>query len=218
MNGKYLVYRVYSKKERPDMIDRSRFYGWTNSKNTLKAFIMQRNKKKYKVVKLDDDEIAETFSEEIDDVDAMIDFIKLRSAKTHEEVPLFMTLNEMRETEKKIQRMFLDKASFENINGNGNYLELFMNLDPYYADALYFIGFRPREVDIMFPSADYHDDYSSIESIEEKIDNAYDSLYGFPEESLKKQTSIVGLSVIEDIANKIYYSIESFVKVLKDDM
>lgn len=219
MDGKYLVYRVYTKEERPDREDRNVLYGWSTNKSIIKAFQKQRSKDKYRVIKMSRDDIVRTFSEEIDDTDAMIDFIKLKSAKTHEVIYLFMTLNEMRETEKKIQKMFLDQASLERIPGNGNYLELFMNLDDYYADALFFIGYRPREVDILFPSADPRDDYASVDRIEQQIDQAYDGLYGFPQEELRRSTdSVVGLSIIEDVANKICYSVESFIKVMREDM
>lgn len=219
MNGKYLVYRIYHNSECSDFTDRSRFYGWSTNKNIIKAFRKQRNQKKYKIIKMSENEISKTFSEDIDDIDAMIDYIKLRSVKTNEKMTLFLTLNEMRETEKKIQRMFLDQASLSRIQGTGNYLQMFLHLDNYYADALYFIGFRPREVDDLFPSADYHDDYSSIEKIEEEIDAAYEEMYQFPRETVKKTTeSAVGLAVIEDASNKIYYSLESFIKVMKDDM
>lgn len=219
MAKKYLVYRTYTKKERPGLSDRSRFYGWSSNKSVVKAFLEQRNPKKYTVIKMSKDRIAETFSEEIDDVDAMIDMLKLKSVSTGEEIPLFMTLNEMRETEKKIQRMFDDTASLERIDGTGNYLQMFLNFDEYYADALFLIGCRPREIDIMFPSADYHDDYSSIMKVEEEIDNAYDRIYTSPSETYTSHyNKILGLSTLEDVCNKIYYSIESFVKVLKDDM
>lgn len=219
MNGKYLVYRIYHKSECSDSTDRSRFYGWSTNKNIIKAFRKQRNQKKYKIIKMSENEISKIFSENIDDIDAMIDYIKLRSAKTNEKMSLFLTLNEMRETEKKIQRMFLDQAALSRIPGTGNYLQIFLHLDNYYADALHFIGFRPREVDDLFPSADYHDDYSSIEKIEEEIDAAYEEMYQFPREIVKKSTeSAVGLAVIDDVSNKIYYSLESFIKVMKDDM
>lgn len=219
MGKKYLVYRVYTKKERSEFTDRSRFYGWSSAKSVIKAFLEQRDPKKYTVIKIDKHQIAETFSEEIDDVDAMIDMLILKSVSSGEEIPLFMTLNEMRETEKKIQRMFDDMASLERIDGTGDYLQMFLNFDPYYADALFIIGCRPREIDIMFPSADYHDDYSNIMKVEEEIDNAYDRIYTSPSETYSSHyNKILGLTALDDVCNKIYYSIESFIKVLKDDM
>lgn len=219
MDGKYLVYRVYTKEERPDREDRNVLYGWSTNKSIIKAFQKQRSKDKYRVIKMSRDDIVRTFSEEIDDTDAMIDFIKLKSAKTHEVIYLFMTLKEMRETEKKIQQLFLNQASLERIPGDGNYLELFMNLDDYYGDALFFIGYRPKEVDILFSSADPRDDYASINRVSDQIDQAYDELYGFPQEELRRPTdNVIGLSVIEDVANKICYSIESFIKVMREDM
>lgn len=215
-NWKYLVYRVYTRDERPNIDERASFYGWSNNKSMIKAFTSQRSKKKYKILKVDQDEIARRFSEEIDDEEAALDFVKIKSASTHEEIFFITTMNELKETEKRIQRMFIDQASLSGIDGKGNYLEMFMNLDDYYADALYYIGFRPPEVDILFPSADYHDDYSNITKIEELIDDAYDGKYQSPAEV--RDNRIPGLVAIEDVANKIYYSVESFVKVLKDDL
>lgn len=215
-NWKYLVYRVYTRDERPNIDERASFYGWSNNKSMIKAFTSQRSKKKYKVLKVDQDEIARRFSEEIDDEEAALDFVKIKSASTHEEIFFITTMNELKETEKRIQRMFIDQASLSGIDGKGNYLEMFMNLDDYYADALYYIGFRPPEVDILFPSADYHDDYSNITKIEELIDDAYEGKYQSPGEV--RDNRIPGLVAIEDVANKIYYSVESFVKVLKDDL
>lgn len=216
MNGKYLIYRIYSRDERPDDDERARFYGWTRSKSMMKGFISQRNKKKYKIIKADEEEIAKVFSEEVDDANVMLDFVKLKSAATHEEIYFISTMNELCEAEKQIQRMFIDQASLSEIDGNGDYLQMFINLDPYYADALYYIGFRPPEVDIMFPSADYHDNYSDITKIEELIDDAYEGKYESP--GVSRNNQVPGLVAIEDVANKIYYSIESFVKVLKDDL
>lgn len=219
MDGKYLVYRVYTRKERPDYDDRSRFYGWSKSKAVIKAFSEQRNRKKYKIFKMNKEEIVKTLSEDIDDADAMIDILTLKSVKTGEEMYLFTTNNELRECEKKIQRMILDQASLENIEGDGNYLEMFINLDEYYADALYIIGYRPREVDILFPSADYHDDPSDITKVEEVIDDAYDGVAAFPQEVYGCQPNrLLGLSTLDDPTNKIFYSIESFIKVLRDDL
>lgn len=218
MEKKYVVYRVYSKKERSEENIRHSFYGWSESKSVIKAFLQQRNPEKYKVYKFNKEEIPVSVVDDLDDPFNMIDFIKLKSAATHEEFYLFMTIIEMKSCEKRIQEMFINKCSLSNINKDGNYLEMFLNLDEYYADALFYIGFRPEEVDILFPSSDYHDDYSGYLKIEEDIDDAYDNLYNYPPEFIKQNKSIPGLSMMDDVANKIYYSIESFIKVLIDDL
>lgn len=218
MNGKYLVYRIYTKEERPDIEERSVLYGWSKSKSIVKAFNKQRNPSKYRIIKMSDNDIIRMYSETLEDQDNMIDFIKVRSAKTHEELYLFMTRNEMRETEKNIQKMFMSQASFDDVKDLKIYISMLLNFQNYYGDALYFIGYRPAEVDILFESADWHDSYCNIDKVEEEIDNAYDGICEIPQEVYGKVDGILGLSVIEDVANKIYYSVESFIKVMKDDM
>ena len=90
---KYLIYRIYSAKERPEMNERSVFYGWTSSKKVAKAFLKQRDKNKYRAIKMNDEEIIQNipYSDEIITVESMIDFVKLRSAKTHEDIYFFTT-------------------------------------------------------------------------------------------------------------------------------
>lgn len=215
---KYVVYRVFTKKERPNPKERYCYYGWSISKAVIKAFMQQRDSKKYDVIKVDTDNV-ECITEDIDDDNYMIDYIKLRSAKSDEEISLFLTRNELRECEMYIQSMFIEESSLSNINGTGNYIEMILQLDNYYADALFMIGYRPKEIDILFPSADYHDDYSSIESLEEAIDNAYDDSCRFAEEKIKHMPmNIPGLYASIDIANKLYYSVESFIKALRDNL
>lgn len=217
MEKKYIVYRVYSKKERPRADERLSYYGWSESKSVIKAFLQQRSPNKYKVYKINKEDITPSM-DDINDSYNMIDYIKLKSALTQEEFSLFMTMGEMKECEKRIQRMFIDQCALSNIEGNGNYLEMFMNLDEYYADALFYIGFRPEEIDIMFPSSDYHDDYSNFTKIEEAIDDAYVGAYLHPEETYDKNKFIPGLYAMDDVSKMLYYSLESFIKVLIDDM
>lgn len=210
---------MYSKEERPDYEDRSRLYGWSRSKSVVKAFMKQRSKDKYRVFKMNENEIARTFSEDIDDPEAMIDLIKLKSVKSGELIGIFMTSNEMLETEKKVQKLFYDQASLSNVEGDGNYVSMFLHIKDYYADALYIIGCRPGEIDAIYPSSDYHDDYANLMDIEEKIDNAYMGMYLCPQEVWQRSdTSLRGLSMIDDISNKILYSVESFIKVMREDM
>ena len=217
---KYLIYRIYSAKERPEMNERSVFYGWTSSKKVAKVFLKQRDKNKYQVIKMNDDEIIQNipYSDEIITIESMIDFVKLRSAKTHEEIYFFTTLREMKQTEIDIQRMFHDMSSIANIKGNGNYLNMIFNLDEYYLSALFYIGYRPPELDILFPSADERDNFSTMYDVEESIEDAYDGMIEHPPETSERYQSIPGLMTINDVASKIIYSIESFIKVLKNDL
>ena len=105
----YLVYRAYSEEERPHSTDKDRLvlYGWTTRKKILKAFFDQRNRKKYKVRKIIPQEAYLVLGNDPDPL-YLIDFIDLKSAKTGEDVVLFMTREELKEVEIKIQRYFSD--------------------------------------------------------------------------------------------------------------
>ena len=214
----YLIFRIYNKKERIRSDKKSRFYGWTKDKNILKAFISQRTKNKYYSEKtyLDIDEV------QIDsydlDINNQIDFIKLKSVSNNDDFYLFMTLDEAQEAEKKIQRYFRELCYLSNIPGKGDYLGMFIHLEDYYADALDFIGYRPPEISAMFQSADIRDDPGDIEGVEELIDEAYSGNYESPQETFSKKSSLPGLFVLPDIASKIIYSVESFIKVLCEDL
>lgn len=216
---KYVVYRVFTKKERPKKDERMVYYGWSNSKVVIKAFLQQRDPKKYAVVKLKPEDI-EMYSESIDDDDYLIDYIKIRSTSTDEEMCLFMTRNELMESEVFIQRMFVDQASLSNIDGNGPYLNMVIGLDDYYFEALYLIGYRPKEIDILFPSADYHDDISSDMTLDETIESAYtgDSYSNTNQQNEHSPMNIKGLGAFKEVSNKLYYSFESFIKALRDKM
>lgn len=210
---KFLVFRVYSKKEREDPNTRSLFYGWSDSKSVLKCFFDQRDKKKYRVVKVDDDDIAKNFDEDVIDDSTKIDFVKLKSATTLEEVCLFMTKNELIEAEIRIQRLFEDLSSLEN----KKYINMILNLKPKYAEALYYLGYRPPEIDIMFPSADDMDNYSNESETEYLLTTAYEELimrdnYG------GYAHKVLGPDVLSDPFRRMIYSVESFIKVLRDDM
>lgn len=218
---KYLIYRIYDKKERPNERDRSVFYGWTTDKNVILAFLQQRNPDKYKVFKRSNEYISKMYSEDITDYSSMVNFIKIRSVNIQDDVLLFITANELQECEKRIQRIFYDQSSLSTIKGNISCLEyvtMITNLDLYYFDALQLIGYRPHEIDDLYPSADYHDDFSSIEKINEQIDSAYDGSIASPEETFSRDYDIPGLSTLTELYCEIIYSLESFVKVLRDDM
>ena len=214
---KYMVFRVYSKKERPDSTDQERvvFFGWTKSKTVLKAFKEQRDQKKYIIRKMDEEDIAERFSEDITDTDTMIDFIKLKSVHTQEDVIFFSTANELKTAEINIQRMMKDLCSVSDIPGDGPYLWMVLALEDHYGDALHYLGYRPPEIDIIFPCMDSE---SHFDEYENEIETAYDGLMIPPEEVVTKNINPLGLMTLSDVSSKILYSLESFIKVLKDDL
>lgn len=214
----YLVYRVYSKKERPDYNNnRITFYGWTNNKNVIKAFFQQRDKSKYRVYKTCMEELAERFSENNLESNNFIDYLPLRFVSTGEKINFFMTVDEMQEAEIKIQRYFREKCELVTIDrGNTILLNLFMNLDNYYADALEYIGFIPPEMNDLFPTANPLED--NIEDIEDLISDGYDTYYGAPVERLDHLSTAPGISMMDKVYTKILYSVESFVKILKEDL
>lgn len=210
----YLVFRSYKKKERSDPMDRKVFYGWSQSKNVILAFLEQRNSKKYYVQKMSEDAVSKLFGEELED-GTMINFVELRSAKSLEMVKLFITPFELKESEKRIQKMFRDASTLSPSAGEDimSVIELFMNLDDYYGQALFFLGFRPSEIDDLFPSADPSDDWSNTLPIEDQIDDSY----------YNSDCDIPGMVpvtpfILENVSKQIIYSLESFIKVLRDDM
>lgn len=214
----YLVYRVYSQKERPKHLrrDRQLFYGWTQSKHVIKALFSQRDKSKYQVFKVDDEQIAEEYSDNNLETDTMIDMIKLKSSLTKDEITFITTLNELREAETDIQRHFRELCELTpHANDSLVLMNLFVNLKSYYGDALDFIGFIPPEIDQMFvPVENTYDD----SDVEDMVNDAYTSYYGYPYETLERSGTIPGLSIFPEVYMKIIYSIESFIKVLKEDL
>lgn len=219
----YLVYRIYSKKERKDPEERAIFFGWTKSKNIKNAFMMQRSPKKYKVLKCDNDELMDIYERADTDFDLdehnMISIIKLKSATTGEDVPFFSTADELHEAEINIQRLKEDLCSMETMPGNKKdvrvYLEMIMNLDPYYADALQYIGYKPKEMNILFDSASGFDD---LDDIEMQIHEAYDGYCESPKENYDEIPGLPGLSVLDDVSTRIIYSLENFIRVLREEL
>jgi len=211
----YIIYRVYSHREGPG---NHNIYGWTDSKKILKAFLQQRDEKKYSVRKLTREEIGESYSENDFYYENMISFIRLRSVQTGECIPLFMTMNEMSEVEKKIQKFFIELSSMDKmsvvISGKKSplyYLNMFIHLDEKYSEALEYIGFRPPELEHIFQPADMTD-------IDSMIDLAYEGYQDAREYYYEPDNIVPGLSVLEDVSKQILYSLESFIKVMKGDL
>jgi hypothetical protein len=211
----YMVYRVYNNKERPGSKENSVAYGWTSDKNVLKAFFKQRDEKKYLVIKMRKVQIEEILNNYNHDAtgEYMIDYLPLKSAKTGEEFRLFMTVNEMQECERNVQKIFEDLSSIDKIDKDNisKYVSMIINLDQSYYDALFYIGYRPKEIAAMF-------DDCNDENIYQQIGNAYEGMPCEEYYSNGHLNQVPGLSALEDVSNKILYSVESFVKVLRKDM
>jgi hypothetical protein len=189
----------------------------------IKLFIEQRSRDKYQIYKMDEDKVKYLYSNDaaspIDDKNRMIDFVQLQSVSG--DTYYFITTGfELCNAEKLIQRMVRKHCSFDKSNNIEKTVKLFMCLKDEYIELLYYIGYRPKELDILFPSADYNDNIDNIQSVEDCIDDAYEIPYN------KIKNNIIdslghrpgGLNTIPDIASKIVYSFEAFIKVLKDDL
>jgi hypothetical protein len=219
----YLVFRKYKKKE-VQGTDRYVLYGWTKSPHVVSAFQLQRDNKKYRVVQRDYDELKNETTPFISDdlliQRNMIDYVELTSAQSGDKISLFTTANELNECEKKVQRLFHDLSSISNIKGKGDYLNMIINLDPYYRIPLFYIGYRPEELDILYPSADEQDNIASISYIEDCIDDAYDEICDITDDNQERYHYIPGAMGLDpaNISSKVIYSLESFIKVLANDM
>jgi hypothetical protein len=147
-----------------------------------------------------------------------IDYMKLKSAKTGDEYSLFVTLQELRQVEINIQGLFHDLASVSAIDGESKYLNMVYNLHDVYFETLYFLGYRPPEIEALF-----QDDMEQLyedPDVEDQINDAYDDAVTLTPEDYCTRTRnmLPGQYFLSDISNKILYSIESFIKVMKDDM
>jgi hypothetical protein len=192
------VYRVHS-DEPSYSKENSRIYGWTVSKKVLKGFFKQRDRSKYYVHKTTGYEIGEFYSHNDMSEKHMISLIKLKSNNTSNEFSLFMTAEELEESEVKIRRIFTDLSRVSNIDKSKipTYVRMVLNLKEKYTDSLYFIGYRPPEIQSMFDSVDNEND-----------------LYSLSKNNLLKLDMLYS----DDVFRLIIYSLESFIKVLKNDL
>ena len=213
----YLIFRIY-----PNEPNRDHVFGWTESKKIARAFIKQRSKDKYKIIKMTSERIAEVFSERIMESSNQIDYFKIKSAKTGDEIVFFTTMDEMIEAEKKIQKYFRELPHLiEHADGRDEVVHLFVRLKSKYADALDFIGFRPSEVEAIYDRDDWigDADEGSIEGICDNIEQAYvDKTIEEYRNGLDSNKHPLGLTASSDIYTKLIISLESFIMVLKEDM
>jgi len=205
----YLIYRVYGKKERPDIKENAVIYGWTSSKKMLKAFLQQRDEKKYSIFKMDKDQIGEIFHHNDLPEEKMLSILKVKSSSSGEKFALFITPSELQECEKKIQKLFDDLCSLQSVKCSNReqmyYLNLIIHLKKKYFDALEYIGYSPPELDILFPSAD---------DMNDRYYEGMDYKCGY-----KDFGNIVpGMTAVADTSRLIIYSLESFIRVMKEDL
>lgn len=212
----YIVSRVFSRKERPNPADRRVFYGWSDNKNTIKAFLKQRDPKKYECTKYDSEEFPENGIDGVIDnpTECMIDYTKLKFSSNKQEIMFYTTMRELMEAEKRIQNRFHEMCSISDVQ----ILKLYLSLDPYYLEALQLIGFIPEEVDELFDSADPSDDLNGIQRTLSEIETAYGGEVMPPSECPWKYMNPPGLGTISSIGSKILYSVENFVTALRDDL
>jgi hypothetical protein len=197
-------------------------YGWTESKKIAWAFMKQRSPNKYKVVKMTSEQIAEMFSETIMESSNQLDYFKIRSAKTGDEVVFFTTMEEMNEAETKIQRYFRELPHLiEHADGREEVVHLFVRLKNKFAEALDFIGFRPPEVELLYDRDDWvgDDGEGSIEGICDVIEQAYaDKTIDEYRNGWDCNKRPLSASATSDVYTKLIISLESFIMILKEEM
>lgn len=212
----YVVFRVYGPKERQsrDLVslnpfgrdNGAHFYGWTPSKATVKAFLEQRSKHKYVVQEVDRDELFSTHGDRPSD-DLLIDMIQLRSNKLGTDVVFFTTPEEKEGIEKRIQKLFRELSSLDSIwqedltkSPVSDFVNAIVNLLPGYANALHYIGYRPDVIDMVYDSVQDHD--------------ADDDLFELPTSPSNQRNEWT----VDDPCKVIIYSLESVIKVIRDEL
>lgn len=194
-------------------------YGWTFSKSVLKSFLKQRNEK-YRFFKVDKSDLEKIFNADGTLSASMINEVQLKSVSTGTDFNLFLTLDELRNDEKLIQRLVRDEAKFVKVTSKCEQLlelvHMFTHLKTNYASALYFLGYRPAEVESLLNSL------TETNEIDEIIDSAYEeswlppNLYNsiLPSEPSK----LPSFNLMTDYYTKVIYSLESFIKILSNDL
>ena len=196
-------------------------FAWTYDKTILKLFLEQRNEN-YKAVRSNRDEIQRIFNRNGNESERMIDFIILKSVSTGIEFKLFTTADELRTTEKLIQRLVNNKATLFNITNSiekiEKYVKILVNLTDNFYNALYLIGFRPPEVLALFRP----DEHQMFE-IDDAIDASYEGGWLPPNEynsywNGENRKKFYSTNVLSDLYTKFLYSLEAFIKVLIKDL
>ena len=216
----YLIIRIYldSERQSPSLYGTDRFYAWTYNKKLVKAFLDQRNKNKYRVLKIPFNEVPPKYQDELFD-NNRLDVAPLRSIKNKDNsiVYFISTMDEIIESKIKIHRIFhdlclLSKMKFNNKRSLDYYLEMIASLKSKYFHALDYIGYRPRE--LMDKYDRIHED--TIDGIADEISIYYDRhIETHHQKSLKP---IPMKLYFDDVSKEIFYSLEAFVKVLRHEL
>ena len=165
------------------------FYGWSTSKTITKQFRNQRSKKKYMYGVIDRDELEDKvlFNE-----NTMITYVSLYSNKYNGEYIFFTTQKELDEAEANIYQLVNSMSLFSRLlthEERSSYIRFFYSLNNVYITALQTIGYYLPELNNL-----YDDEYIYEEREEDYRNIFYDSAP----------------------YTKCIYSLESFVKVLKN--
>ena len=216
----YFVFRYYDAIERPHSTPDNRlaFYGWSQDKKIIKIFMSQRSPEKYKVVKKYKDSVPEAVLESWIDIATMIDFVMLPSVTTGNEVPLFITKQEMAEVEIKLRKYFKELPKLvEMANGEITLLRMYTNLKDKYHDVLNIIGYQPNELKTLYDdsmSDEYSESYIKDLYSEYATELQYENCRKFNHDEIPGRD----WAIENDISYKMIYSVESFIKIMKDDL
>ena len=192
-------------------------YGWSFNLDIVKAFLKQRNES-YKWVKSTKNEIEVIFNANYTINERMINCIKLKSTKYKKNFLLFITIDELRTCEKLIQQLMIDECRLNK--GNISYkrltecISIIGDLKDRYYNALYFIGYRPPEILSL-----YNQNYNYYD-INDLIDIAYDECgwLSCPLYNSITKHGVPSIYNLDEVYEKVIYSLESFIKVLKDEL
>lgn len=197
------VYKVYTyDHDSQGGIDN--YYGWSNSKAIINAFMQQRNPKKYIV----DKEIIPG-NIEIEKYDClaefMIDTLRLKSSNDGQKYTIFMTKEEMMYIENSIRELQSSYYNFNNDPDSSSLMQMIFNLDEEYLQCLEFIGYRPLENSYLFDEINEAYDYQLIHP--SSIDDVDVDRYSLP-----------GERNISDKSKLLMYSLENVIRILGDKL
>jgi len=188
-------------------------YAWTSSKATLKAYLQQRDVKKYTFLEMD----YENFKDEIgwsgySLEELMIDSVLLPSKRSSKDVLLFTNREEWYRIQEAVRNLFTKAAALEAYypaDRLTRVIDLITNLKTRYADALYFLGYRPKELDAVYDSVgyDYYDDYIASTLVGDT---------DIPLRNIARESREA--CYLDDPFKIVIYSLESVIKVMLDDL
>lgn len=192
-------------------------YGWTTNKSVLNAFLKQRRKNKYTADRIyvnatknalrTKQGLIEFKYLDIDlDDKLMIDILPLKSGQSGDIVKLFSTDEEKTQIVNDIDNMFDELRSFQRVDDISDIksmVDTYRVIRDKYVNALETIGYRPMEVEYMYDSVD---------------DIYHDVNYGIGYQPDGEDESILDNSHNYVIHKSVIYSLESVIKVLKNEL